>query len=251
MDLNIPDTRQRILGERLGNGREVVAVEVAAEFGVSVDTIRRDILALEAAGLAHRVRGGAVPVAVPSSPLLSRMASGERISPALVAAAVERIGTAATILADGGVTVLSVISKLPKQEGRLVVTPSPWVAVACHERGIEVFLLGGRLNPSGGIATGDPAVLAAARISADVALLGACGLEAEFGLSSDEFEEAQVMLAMHRASRRSFVVTDGSKIGRRARHGTLAIDEIDLVITDAEEALTRPLVQAGTEVIGV
>ncbi|MEP3513130.1 MAG: DeoR family transcriptional regulator, partial [Lentilitoribacter sp.] len=62
MNLNVPDTRQNLLAERLANGVQIVAPKVAAEFGVSLDTIRRDILALEAAGKAQRVRGGAVPV---------------------------------------------------------------------------------------------------------------------------------------------------------------------------------------------
>uniref|UniRef100_A0AAN0MDU7 DeoR family transcriptional regulator n=1 Tax=Yoonia rhodophyticola TaxID=3137370 RepID=A0AAN0MDU7_9RHOB len=76
MNLNIPDTRQQVLAERLARGQQIVASDVAGEFGVSLDTIRRDILALEADGHAQRVRGGAVPIARPAPPLHMRLAKG-------------------------------------------------------------------------------------------------------------------------------------------------------------------------------
>lgn len=248
MNLNIPDTRQSVLEQRLKAGQQIVAAEVAKEFEVSLDTIRRDILSLEAVGKAHRVRGGAVPVAPPLSPLHQRIVEGPAPGGKLIAAALAQVGQAATLILDGGSTVLALARVLPAVPGRLVMTPSPWVAIACQERGIEVFMLGGKLSASGGVSVGSFALERAAEISADVAVLGACGLDAEFGLSSDDQDEACLKRAMHRAARRTLVVTDGSKIGLRSRHHTLALEEIDVIVTDAGAGQCDALVAAGAEI---
>lgn len=119
MILNIPDTRQSELAERLTNGQQIVAADAAQEFGVSLDTIRRDILALEAAGKAQRVRGGAVPIVEPALPFHTRLADRDSPNPKLIQAAVTEIGASSTLIVDGGLTSLSVIKHLPTLEGEL------------------------------------------------------------------------------------------------------------------------------------
>lgn len=238
MALNIPDIRQLELAARLSDGEQIVASEAAKEYGISLDTIRRDILALEADGKAQRVRGGAVPIAPPTRPLHTRLTEDGPINRDLVKAAIRHIGDAHTLLVDGGRTVLGVVESLPAREGRLVITPSPWVAIACQNSGIAVFLLGGKLHPQGGIATGELALDRIAGVSADIAILGACGIDEGFGLSSDDYDEALMKRAMHAAANRTIVVTEGSKVGRRARHHTLAISDIDTIVTDTCTEIT-------------
>lgn len=232
MNLNVPDTRQLELTARLRDGQHLVATEVANEFGVSVDTIRRDILALEAKGKAQRVRGGAVPVAQPAAPLHMRLSDNPPLDQSTIQMAIREIGNAPTLLVDGGRTTLCVIEHLPAKEGRLVITPSPWVAVACQQRDIPVFLLGGMLRPQGGIATGELTLERIVKVTADIAILGVCGIDADFGLSSDDHDEAMMKRAMHEAAKRTIVVTEPSKIGLRARHHTLALSDIDMIVTD-------------------
>jgi DeoR family fructose operon transcriptional repressor len=249
MILNIPDTRQTELAARLESGQQLVAAELATEFGVSIDTIRRDILALEAEGKAHRVRGGAIPISAPVAPLHQRLVEGSAPSPSLIRKTIHEIGDAPTLLVDGGQTMLRVIEQLPEQQGRLVITPSPWIAIACQEKGISTFLLGGMLRPLGGIATGDTSLTRVADVSADIALLGACGVDAEFGMSSDDHDEAMMKRAMHEAANRTIIVRDHTKIGRRARHHTLALSDIDTIITDVETEFTKSLKAFGTRVV--
>lgn len=249
MDLNIPDTRQSLLADRLEAGKTIVASEVAEEFGISLDTIRRDILALEAQGKARRVRGGAVPVAQPASPFHARLAEADPISADLIAAAVAAIGSARTLLIDGGTTTLALIPHLEKLDDRLVITPSPWIAIACQEYGLDVFLLGGTLHPRAGVTTGASALQKTGEIAADIAILGVCGLEAGFGLSADSHDDCLMKQAMQKAAGRTFVVTSAAKLGRRARHQTLPLSDISLIITDADGDDTQPLIDAGAEVL--
>ncbi len=248
MDLNIPETRQGLLADRLANGGQIVATDVAGEFGVSVDTVRRDIIALEEAGKAHRVRGGAVPVARPAGTLTDRVAAVGTAHAAIANAALARLAGCSTLLLDGGSTVLCLAERLRPADGLVVMTPSPWVAVACHRNGVECFMLGGRLSVHGGINVGEETASRLSDMAADVAVLGACGLEAGFGMSSDDFEESQLKQAMAESAARCIVLTDAGKIGRRARHRTLLSDTIDLVVTDADRSACADFVKQGVEI---
>ncbi|OHV13907.1 DeoR/GlpR family DNA-binding transcription regulator [Kushneria phosphatilytica] len=231
--LNVPETRQQQLLARLASGEQLIAQELAREFGVSLDTIRRDIIALEQQGRAQRVRGGAVSTAPASAPLQYRVSTHTRAIDAIVARAASLTDDVDTLLLDGGSTVLAFAERLQPKTGLLVMTPSPWVAVACQKNGIDVFMLGGQLSVRGGVNVGDTALLATASLYADIAVLGACGLDAEFGLSVDDLQEAYLKHAMSGAAQRTLVLAAREKIGRRARHRAVALEEIDCLITDA------------------
>lgn len=234
--LNVPETRQQQLLARLASGEQLIAQDLAAEFGVSLDTIRRDIIALEQLGKAQRVRGGAVATVPASAPLQYRVSTSTQAIDAIVARALRSVDAADTLLLDGGATVLALAERLQPKPGLLVMTPSPWVAVACQKNGVDVFMLGGQLSVRGGVNVGDPALLATSGLYADIAVLGACGLDAEFGLSVDDLQEAYLKHAMSRAAKSTLVLASRGKIGCRARHRAVALEEIDSLVTDAEPA---------------
>ena len=70
MTSELPLARRDLIADRLANGLAVVATELAGEFAVSEDAIRRDLRALAAEGRCRRVYGGALPL-----PLLKRPAA--------------------------------------------------------------------------------------------------------------------------------------------------------------------------------
>ena len=66
--------RRDLLLARLAAEGKVLAKDVAAELGVSEDSIRRDLRDLAAAGLCQRVYGGALPVSPAVADYASRTA---------------------------------------------------------------------------------------------------------------------------------------------------------------------------------
>ncbi|MBW4710214.1 DeoR/GlpR family DNA-binding transcription regulator [Roseobacter sp. YSTF-M11] len=233
MGLNIPDTRQRNLQQRLAAGAHIVAAEIAEEFGISIDTARRDLIALERAGQAHRVRGGAVPILHPAEPMQEKILACKTPPRAMVHAALDVVAGCKTLILDGGSTVLALARALQPAADLLVVTPSPWAALACLQNGVEVHMLGGRLSARGGINVGAECEEQLAGIAAEVAVIGVCGLDDEFGVSSDDCGEARVKKAMAQAATRRLVLADAQKIGTRARHRTLVPAAVSHLITDA------------------
>lgn len=132
--LNVPETRQQQLLAKLAIGEQLIAQDLAVEFEVSLDTIRRDIIALEQQGKAQRVRGGAVATAPASPPLQYRVPGQSPSIDAIADRALSLINHADTLLLDGGATVLALAERLQPKPRLLVMTPSPWVAVACREK---------------------------------------------------------------------------------------------------------------------
>lgn len=247
--LNVPETRQQQLLAKLAIGEQLIAQDLAVEFEVSLDTIRRDIIALEQQGKAQRVRGGAVATAPASPPLQYRVPGQSPSIDAIADRALSLINHADTLLLDGGATVLALAERLQPKPRLLVMTPSPWVAVACQKNGVEVFMLGGQLGVRGGVNVGDTALLAASNLYADIAVLGVCGLDAEFGLSADDLQEAHLKHAMSRTAKSTLVLASREKIGRRARHRAVANEDIDCLITDAEAVEVKELGSSTMEVV--
>ncbi len=245
-DFDSPELRQARLADRLSAGAALAALRLAEEFGVSVDTIRRDLAALERAGLARRIRGGAVP-ASPAPPLRERSCD---LPDALLDRAACALSEARTLLLDGGTSVAALAHRLEPGRDRLVITPSPEVAAIVHGRGIATVTIGGPVSLRGGIATGSEAEAALDAHHADVALLGACGLDAGFGLSSDEHCESRMKRAMSRAATRTAILAGAGKLGLRARHRTLPPREIDLLLTDADRQATRAFADLGIALTG-
>lgn len=251
LDLNNPLTRQDALRERLERGTPLIATALSVELGVSIDTIRRDLIALERRGLVRRTRGGAMPVTAPMPPYLSRLDEPDpRIEP-LASRAVRLIPETATVFLDAGTTMNAVAARLPETFRGLIVTPAPSVALAALSRGAKVHLVGGILCPEGAMATGGEAERIVGDFAADICLLGACGFWPEFGLSAEDAGEAGIKRAMAQASAKVVVVTSASKLDWRGRHRVLSLHETDTLVTNADEMKQRPFIEAGIEVLNV
>jgi DeoR family fructose operon transcriptional repressor len=251
LDLNNPQTRHRVLRARLVSGSPLVATSLAEELGISIDTVRRDLIALERQGLVRRVRGGAMPTSGPAPSYLARAEVPDSSLHALAERAVRLIEDTATVFLDAGTTMNAVAGRLPDGFHGLIVTPAPSVALAALHRRARVHLVGGALCPEGAMATGGAAERTVENCAADLCFLGACGLWSAFGLSAEDVGEAGVKRAMAQGAARVVVVASASKMQRRGRHRVLAPDEIDTLVTDAGPSTVAPFADAGIEVLHV
>jgi DeoR/GlpR family transcriptional regulator of sugar metabolism len=244
--------RRDLLVERLRTDGRLVAKDLAAELGVSEDSVRRDLRELAAAGLCQRVYGGALPV----SPAIADHAGRERVEPAskerVAAAAARLVAPGSTVILDGGTTALAVVRALPLDLDATVVTHSPTVAAALVDhRDVEVFLLGGRLFKHSLVTCGAAAVEAAQAVTADVFLLGVTGVHHEAGLTTGDADEAAMKRALARRAADTYVLASAEKIGAASRFAVLPLTEVTAVVTDADpgSAAVRDLVASGVELV--
>jgi len=234
--------RRDLLLARLREEGKVLAKDLAAELGVSEDSIRRDLRDLAAAGLCQRVYGGALPVSPAIGDYASRtsisVAGKERV--ARTAAGLVRPGS--TAILDGGTTALAVARALPRDLEATVVTHSPTVASALlGHHGIEVYLIGGRLFRHSAVTCGAAAAEAAQGVTADVFLLGVTGVHPEAGLTTGDADEAAMKRTLARRAADTYVLASAEKLGAASRFAVLPFGDVAGIITDADES--APIVQ--------
>ncbi|WP_327352174.1 DeoR/GlpR family DNA-binding transcription regulator [Streptomyces sp. NBC_01304] len=245
------ERRDHLLGLLTREGK-IVAKDVAAELGISEDSVRRDLRDLAAEGLCQRVYGGALPVspAVVDYAARQNVATDGKRKVAAVAAALVRPGGA--LILDGGTTALAVAGALPQDLACTVITHSPTIAAALldHPRA-ELFLLGGRVFKHSAVACGAAAVEAAQNVSADLCLLGVTGVHPEAGLTTGDAEEAAMKRALAARAADTYVLASSEKIGTASRFRVLPFEEISGLITDADphDPVVEHLAARGTEIL--
>jgi DeoR family fructose operon transcriptional repressor len=242
-----------IVGRARSQGRVDVTF-LAEEFGVTTETVRRDLTVLERHGLLRRVHGGAIPVErLGFEPALATrdtvmVAEKERIAKAALAEVPEQ----GAILLDAGTTTGRLAEILPTERELTVVTNSvPIVMTLSHRANLTLLLLGGRVRRTTLAAVDAWALAALADTYVDVAFIGTNGISVERGLTTPDPAEAAVKRAMLAASRRGVVLADHSKIGadQLARFGSL--EDIDVFVTDsgADPLVADELAAAGPRVV--
>lgn len=242
--------RRELLLARLAADGKVLAKDVAAELGVSEDSIRRDLRDLAAAGLCQRVYGGALPVSPAVADYAGRTAIARDGKDRVAKAAAPLVRPGSTVILDGGTTTLAVAKALPHDLEATVVTHSPTVAVALLDhRGIEVFLLGGRLFRHSAVTCGAAAAEAAQSISADVFLLGVTGVHPEAGLTTGDAEEAAMKRTLARRAADTYVLASAEKLGAASRFTVLPLADVAGIVTDAEDQNVQKLADQGVPLL--
>src|SRR5947199_1567191 len=115
------ERRDLLLGRLRADGK-LVAKDVAAELGVSEDSVRRDLRELAAAGLCQRVYGGALPVSPAIADYATRTAVNVSSKERVAARAAALVRPGCTVIIDGGTTALAVAKSLPPDLDATVVT---------------------------------------------------------------------------------------------------------------------------------
>ena len=226
-------SRKDLLLDRLRRDGRIVAKEIAAELGLSEDSIRRDLRDLDAAGLAVRVYGGALP----ASPAVVDYAARTSVAPdskrRVAAAAASLIEPGATVILDGGTTSLALVDALARTQPGTVITHSPTIAAALLDHAVDVFLIGGQLFKHSAVACGAAAVEAASRISADLFFLGVTGIHPRAGLTTGDADEAAMKRALAARAADTYVLGSDEKIGAASPFTVLPLSAVSGIITDA------------------
>jgi DeoR family fructose operon transcriptional repressor len=252
------EERQEALATLVARNRRVSVTEAADAFGVTTETVRRDLAILERQGLARRVHGGAVAadaLTVLEPALAERDLAAADQKQAMARAAVEMLPpSGGSIILDAGTSTGHLAAILPTEVRLSVVTNSATIAAAMATRpggNSDVHLVGGRVRPLTGATVGAQAIKALADIRADVAFLGTNGLHLDHGLTTPDADEAAVKSAMIAAGRRVVLLADSRKFGEETmvRFGTL--DQLDAVVTDAgvEDSDIKALESLDIEVV--
>jgi DeoR family fructose operon transcriptional repressor len=248
------EERQSTIIEKARSKGRVDVAELAADFDVTPETVRRDLTALERHGLLRRVHGGAIPVErLGFEPGLSARDSAMAPEKARIArAALAELPAEGAILLDAGTTTARLAELLPTDRELTVVTNAVPIAMTLStRRNVTVLTIGGRVRGRTLAMVDQWALRVLADTFVDVAFLGTNGVSVERGLTTPDVAEAAVKRAMLQAARRTVVLADHTKVGNDcfARFGDL--EEVDTLVSDEglDIDLAADLQAAGPRVV--
>lgn len=246
------ERRQEIatLIETTGRGD---VTDLANRFGVTPETIRRDLTELERRRFLRRVHGGAISIhRFRSEPAVAEKAAAMASEKEAIAeAALSFVPEQGSVLLDAGTSTLA-LARLFRERELTVFTHSVAIALelATH-RGPHLYVIGGRVRTRTLANVDDWALRQLAELRVDVAFVGTNGFSADRGLSTPDPSEAAVKRAICLAAAQTVVLADHTKLDQESAVRFAAVDEFDVLISDRglAEPNRRALEEAGVEVV--
>lgn len=226
---------------------------LSERFDVSLITIRRDLDHLEQRNMLERTHGGAVRSRRMRVEPLYREKYREQLE------AKEKIGrTAAALVEPGeavfinsGSTTLQIFRHLCNK-GVRVTTSNAGAITECQDLDVDLIFTGGAYREQSHSFVGALTLQAIRRLCASKTFIGVDGISLKVGLTTPSLEEAEVAQAMINQTHGDvIVVADHTKAGRVANSITAALNEVDVIVTDAglDPHYRRQLEHLGIHVI--
>lgn len=250
-------TRRQAIADLVQKTERVDVNELSEHFEVTIETVRRDLIALEESGLIGRVHGGAVlrapgflRVKAPTASERAKLRIKEKI--AIAEAALSYIPDGGVVILDAGTTVLELARRIGIDAALTLITMGLPAALDLSSRGFMCVLIpGGEVNPQTFASEGEWALNNIQELSADVAFVGVSGVSIERGFTTSSHMDALMKQAILSAAKLKVVLADSSKIGTVFTSKICAIDEIDVLVTnsEAESKFVQQLRTIGVEVV--
>ncbi len=214
----------------------VEVTDLAGRFGVTAETIRRDLSELQRAGQVRRVHGGAVPVERAShEPMLvarDMQQPAEKLRMAELA--IQFVPAAGSVVIDSGSTLQRLAEVFPTDVEAHVFTNSLPSALTMVRRGVEpISVLGGGVRPNTMAMVDAFTVDLVRELLVDVLFISCDGLSFRRGLTTPYRDESMVKRAMIEAASKVIALVDHSKLGNGQVFPYADFDEIDVLITDS------------------
>jgi len=237
----LPAGRKAQLAAYVAETGEVTVSALAERFGVSIDTIRRDLDQLSADGVLVRTYGGAVSQSTLSRvdrAVDVRLTMEEREKEKIAVLAASLVEDGSIVMINGGTTTLAVARNLRNHRDLTVATNNLLVPPALPPTAVrDVYVFGGAVRTLT-LATVGPVSFRAAGgsemdISCDLALIGVGAVAAVAGYTTSNLAEATMMREMISRASRVAILADSSKFGRRLFAQVCELGGADYLVTDS------------------
>ena len=239
---HLPAGRKAQLAAYVAETGQVTVGELAERFGVSIDTVRRDLDQLAAEGSLVRTYGGAVSLSTVSRTtdraVDQRLTVQEQEKEKIAALAAALVQDGSTIMINGGTTTLALARSLGQHRELTVATNNLLVPGALPPSAVrDIYVFGGAVRALT-LATIGPVSFRANTgadldISCDLALVGVGAVSADAGYTTSNLAEAAMMQEMISRAARVAILADSSKFGRRLFAQVSELAAADYLITDA------------------
>ena len=214
----------------------VDVAELAGRYGVTTETIRRDLSDMQTRQLLRRVHGGAIPIErMNHEPLLEARETANADEKLRIATmAVEEVPERGSVIIDSGTTTERLAQVFPVEREVHVVTNSLITALTLSRRGVrELTVLGGAVRTQRHAMVDETTRAELQPMAIDVLFMSCDGLSFQHGLTTPYREEHMIKRAMMERARRVVALVDHSKFHNVQMFSFASFDEIDVLVTDA------------------
>jgi DeoR family transcriptional regulator, fructose operon transcriptional repressor len=213
----------------------VDVADLAQRYGVTTETIRRDLSDMQDRQLLRRVHGGAIPIErMNHEPMVEArdiVNAEEKLRIATMA--VEEVPERGSVIIDSGSTGQRLAEVFPVDRDIHVVTNSLITALTLSRRGLrELTVLGGSVRPKRHAMVDDTTRAELQHMAIDVLFMSCDGLSFLHGLTTPYREERTIKRAMIARAGRVVAMVDQSKFGNMQMFSFASFDEIDVLVTD-------------------
>lgn len=230
------ERKNKILG-RLREEKSVLVGELAKEFGVSEETIRRDLDKLEKESGVIKTYGGALlrDGTERELPYVERRKINVEAKKAIAALAARLVQDGDSLILDASSTAVFIARALKSKKNITLVTNSAEVLAELSDAaGWRILSTGGVLHGSSCALVGPQAEESLSRYRVDKAILSCKGIDAAAGFFDADDSQASVKRKMLACAGQKIFAADASKFGRRAFAQICSLSAADAVLTDAE-----------------
>lgn len=265
--MNVSDSERRLpagrkaeLAAYVSDHGEVTVAKLASHFGVSTDTIRRDLDHLDNEGLLIRTHGGAVSLTAgtrPDTELEIRLHVQTAAKEAIGRRAASLIEDGSVVMLNGGTTTLALARHLRKHRNLTIATNNLRIPAEISPNVLrDLYMFGGPVRTVSQTTTGPISLRLAPsdrdiEVRSDIAFIGVGAVSATAGYTTSNLGDAAMMATMMARSARVAVLADSSKFNHDLFAKVAGIDGADMFITNAQppDDLLAVFEAGGVEVI--
>ncbi len=250
-----PARRQAELLDYLRDRGYASIGEMASEFGVSQDTIRRDVDAMALQGSVERTYGG-VSLSREGGmesivPFMNRIDDQAAAKDEIARVAVSLMGDGQSMIIYGGTTTLALANHLESMRGITVVTNNLVLPQELHSRGVQdIYVLGGSYRRRSQVNIGPVALSDGSgkprAIHTNWAIIGVGGVSNDGMVWTSSLPEAGMMREMMGCADHTLLLADSSKFEKTEFAEVARLSARTTLIT--EKSPPRALVELAAEV---
>ncbi|MBE8954137.1 MAG: DeoR/GlpR transcriptional regulator [Quinella sp. 2Q5] len=251
-----PEERHAKILEMLARDGKVLVKELTEIFGVTEDSIRKDLSSLELDGKLKRTYGGAVSI---EEKLQMTEANRRRVSDVeakrkIAIAAVKLMQPQDLIFLDISTISIAIAQILEKTDAgyKILTNMVDVLVMLARNPKIDLFFAGGQVNQSRDGFSDVLNLEFISRFRPDISFLGAFGVD----IKKNSLTSRSAAGGVHKArmidiSKSSYIIAESRKIGTESIYHFAALDKVDGIITESAlpENLTTAAQKLGVRII--
>ncbi len=228
--------RRNAIISKLNMDGKVIVTDLAQEFGVTEETIRRDLEKLDNEGIAKKTYGGAVAnkslnIDLPSA---VRKRANVELKQRIAEKIALMINDGDYVMADASSTAMFVIKCIKHKKNITLITNSIEILYELSDHNDwNILSTGGSLKPGALALVGSTAEKMIRDFHVDIAICSCKGIDINAGVTDSNEKDSQMKQAIFSAAGKKVLAIDSTKFDRIAFTKVCDISDVDVIVTDS------------------